>query len=56
MVEHEFWRLTTAMDDDVVVEYGADLSAADYGSGFPTRENTDDPDDEVCKALRLSIH
>ena len=31
----------------VVVEYGADLHTFDHGSGFPTRSNTDDPDDEV---------
>ena len=31
----------------VVVEYGADLHTFDHGSGFPTRRNTNDPDDEV---------
>ena len=29
------------------MEYGADLHTFDHGSGFPTRTNTDDPDDEV---------
>lgn len=36
-VEREFWRLTRAVDDDVVVEYGADLSTMEKGSGFPTK-------------------
>ncbi|XP_014667621.1 PREDICTED: lysine-specific demethylase 5B-like [Priapulus caudatus] len=40
-VETEFWRLTRAVDEDVVVEYGADLSTLEKGSGFPTRETAD---------------
>lgn len=47
VVEKEFWRLVSSLEDDVFVEYGADLHSADHGSGFPMRENTDDPDDEV---------
>ena len=35
-VEKEFWRLVTSMDDDVTVEYGADLHSSRHGSGFPT--------------------
>ena len=35
------------MNEDVVVEYGADLHTSDHGYGFPMRHNTDDPDDEV---------
>ncbi|THD18966.1 Lysine-specific demethylase 5B [Fasciola hepatica] len=35
-VESEFWRLLDDENTDVVVEYGADLSARDHGSGFPT--------------------
>lgn len=46
VVEKEFWRLVSSLEDDVFVEYGADLHSADHGSGFPMRENTDDPDDE----------
>ncbi|XP_065066766.1 lysine-specific demethylase 5A-like isoform X2 [Rhopilema esculentum] len=46
IVEDEFWRLVSSLDDEVVVEYGADLHTFDHGSGFPTRSNTDDPDDE----------
>ena len=47
MIEKEFWRLVTSLEDDVMVEYGADLHTAEHGSGFPMRCNTDDPADEV---------
>jgi len=36
MVEKEFWRVVSSIDEDVVVEYGADLHSMDHGSGFPT--------------------
>ncbi len=47
-VEREFWRLVNCIEEDVVVEYGADIHAADCGSGFPT-ESTKElfPEDEV---------
>lgn len=35
-VEQEFWRTISSLDDDVIVEYGADLHVMDHGSGFPT--------------------
>jgi [histone H3]-trimethyl-L-lysine4 demethylase len=35
-VEKEFWRIVTSIDEDVAVEYGADLHLMDHGSGFPT--------------------
>lgn len=47
VVEKEFWRVVSSLEDDVYVEYGADLHTAEHGSGFPTRENSDDPADEV---------
>ena len=37
-VEKEFWRLVNAMDEDVIVEYGADIHALERGSGFPTEQ------------------
>lgn len=37
VVEKEFWRIVGSIDEDVVVEYGADLHTIDHGSGFPTR-------------------
>lgn len=36
-VEREFWRIVSSIDEDVTVEYGADLHTMDHGSGFPTR-------------------
>ena len=48
-VEKEFWRLVNCIEEDVVVEYGADNPVGDEcGSGFPT-EKTQHlfPDDEV---------
>jgi len=38
VAEKEFWRLVNAMDEDVVVEYGADIHALERGSGFPTEQ------------------
>ncbi|KAF5403943.1 hypothetical protein PHET_02650 [Paragonimus heterotremus] len=42
-VETEFWRLMHSENTDVVVEYGADLSAREFGSGFPmaSRDSSD---------------
>ncbi|UYV65125.1 KDM5A [Cordylochernes scorpioides] len=36
LVEKEFWRIVHAVDEDVKVEYGADLHTMEHGSGFPT--------------------
>ena len=41
-VEHEFWRLVANLDENVEVEYGADIHCTTHGSGFPTMEK--DPD------------
>ncbi|XP_056278142.1 lysine-specific demethylase 5C isoform X2 [Pseudoliparis swirei] len=35
LVEREFWRLVSSIEEDVVVEYGADIHSKDFGSGFP---------------------
>eukprot|EP00117_Sycon_ciliatum_P030839 scpid9900/ scgid24234/ Lysine-specific demethylase 5A; Histone demethylase JARID1A; Jumonji/ARID domain-containing protein 1A; Retinoblastoma-binding protein 2 len=35
LVEKEFWRLVESSDDQVVVQYGADLHSSKHGSGFP---------------------
>lgn len=45
-VEKEFWRLVSCLDEDVVVEYGADIHAAECGSGFPTIKNQAIVDDQ----------
>ena len=36
LVEKEYWRILENIDEDVMVEYGADLHTMDHGSGFPT--------------------
>eukprot|EP00116_Pleurobrachia_bachei_P001751 sb/3462013/ len=38
-VEKEFWRLVCCVDEDVAVEYGADLLSTDLDSGFPIPGN-----------------
>ncbi|XP_026125631.1 lysine-specific demethylase 5C isoform X3 [Carassius auratus] len=35
LVEKEFWRLVSSIEEDVTVEYGADIHSKDFGSGFP---------------------
>lgn len=37
VVEKEFWRLVSSTDEDVTVEYGADLHTSVHGSGFPCK-------------------
>lgn len=39
LAEKEFWRLVTNLDDQCVVEYGADLHTNLVGSGFASRRN-----------------
>lgn len=39
LVEREFWRIVSSIDEDVAVEYGADLHTMDHGSGFPTKSS-----------------
>ncbi|XP_064606539.1 lysine-specific demethylase 5A-like isoform X1 [Liolophura sinensis] len=47
MVEKEFWRLVNCIEEDVSVQYGADIHASECGSGFPTKKTRDlFPDDE----------
>lgn len=38
LVEKEFWRLVSSIEEDVIVEYGADISSKEVGSGFPMRD------------------
>ncbi|GFS49370.1 hypothetical protein NPIL_411092 [Nephila pilipes] len=38
LVEKEFWRIVNAVDEDVTVEYGADLHTIEHGSGFPNEK------------------
>ncbi|CAG0879037.1 unnamed protein product [Darwinula stevensoni] len=50
VVEKEFWRVVSCIDEDVTVEYGADLHTMDHGSGFPTKnsKNLQLPDKEYA--------
>jgi hypothetical protein len=52
LVEREFWRIVSSIDEDVTVEYGADLHTMDHGSGFPTKSTPDlHPVDQVCRHM-----
>ncbi|KAM9859813.1 lysine (K)-specific demethylase 5Ba isoform 2-T2 [Aulostomus maculatus] len=39
LVEKEFWRLVSTVEEDVTVEYGADIASKEFGSGFPQRSS-----------------
>lgn len=41
VVEQEFWRLISCLDEDVTVQYGADVHSLIHGSGFPTKKTKD---------------
>lgn len=44
------------IEEDVIVEYGADNPSSECGSGFPTEKTMHlFPDDEVCNSTRTSI-
>uniref|UniRef100_A0A8C9U5V5 [histone H3]-trimethyl-L-lysine(4) demethylase n=1 Tax=Scleropages formosus TaxID=113540 RepID=A0A8C9U5V5_SCLFO len=49
LVEKEFWRLVSTIEEDVTVEYGADIASKEFGSGFPVRNGKFKvaPEDEV---------
>ena len=47
VVEKEFWRLVSSTDEDVTVEYGADLHTSVHGSGFPYKDNAVTSEEEV---------
>ncbi|KAE8623760.1 hypothetical protein XENTR_v10005720 [Xenopus tropicalis] len=49
LVEKEFWRLVSTIEEDVTVEYGADIASKEFGSGFPVRDGKFrvKPEDEV---------
>lgn len=59
LVEKEFWRLVSSIEEDVIVEYGADISSKDFGSGFPVKDGRRKlmPEEEVrnriCKLTPL---
>lgn len=52
LVEKEFWRLVSTIEEDVTVEYGADIASKEFGSGFPVRDGKVrlSPEEEVGSA------
>lgn len=47
VVEKEFWRITSSVEEDVTVEYAADLHTIEHGSGFPMKDAPDlSPEDQ----------
>lgn len=54
LVEKEFWRLVSTIEEDVTVEYGADIASKDFGSGFPVKNGTFkvSPEEEVQNNLK----
>lgn len=60
LVEREFWRLVSSIEEDVTVEYGADIHSKEFGSGFPMNngKRTLSKEEEVCTSLSIhpSIH
>uniref|UniRef100_A0A668AFW8 [histone H3]-trimethyl-L-lysine(4) demethylase n=1 Tax=Myripristis murdjan TaxID=586833 RepID=A0A668AFW8_9TELE len=48
LVEKEFWRLVSTIEEDVTVEYGADIASKEFGSGFPVKNSPMEipPEDE----------
>jgi len=47
LVEREFWRILGSTEEDVTVEYGADLHSSDNGSGFPTPSTAVSTEEQV---------
>lgn len=49
LVEKEFWRLVSSIEEDVTVEYGADIHSKEFGSGFPVSSSKGSlsPEEEV---------
>lgn len=41
IVEKEFWRLVNCIEEDVFVEYGADIYVSEMGSGFSIKDIKD---------------
>ncbi|XP_066436729.1 lysine-specific demethylase 5C isoform X3 [Eleutherodactylus coqui] len=49
LVEKEFWRLVNSIEEDVTVQYGADIHSKEFGSGFPMLDGKTEltPEEEV---------
>ncbi|XP_068602860.1 lysine-specific demethylase 5C [Brachionichthys hirsutus] len=59
LVEREFWRLSSSIEEDVTVEYGADIHSKDFGSGFPMnngkRNLTKEEEDYARSGWNLNV-
>nr|XP_057906576.1 lysine-specific demethylase 5C isoform X1 [Doryrhamphus excisus] len=59
LVEREFWRLVSSIEEDVTVEYGADIHSKEFGSGFPMntgkRSLTKEEEDYACCGWNLNV-
>lgn len=55
LVEREFWRLVSSIEEDVTVEYGADIHSKEFGSGFPMNNGKRKltQEEEVCTSFLL---
>lgn len=55
LVEREFWRLVSSIEEDVTVEYGADIHSKEFGSGFPMNNGKRKltKEEEVCVLFLL---
>lgn len=58
LVEREFWRLVSSIEEDVTVEYGADIHSKEFGSGFPMNNGKRKltKEEEVCTLLFSSVN
>lgn len=58
LVEKEFWRLVSTIEEDVTVEYGADIASKEFGSGFPVRDGKIklSPEEEVGSCCEMLIY
>ncbi|XP_061909452.1 lysine-specific demethylase 5C isoform X2 [Entelurus aequoreus] len=59
LVEREFWRLVGSIEEDVTVEYGADIHSKEFGSGFPMntgkRTLTKEEEEYACSGWNLNV-
>uniref|UniRef100_H3BWZ7 [histone H3]-trimethyl-L-lysine(4) demethylase n=1 Tax=Tetraodon nigroviridis TaxID=99883 RepID=H3BWZ7_TETNG len=59
LVEREFWRLVSSIEEDVTVEYGADIHSKEFGSGFPMnngkRNLTKEEEDYARSGWNLNV-
>lgn len=56
LVEREYWRIVGTIDEDVTVEYGADLHTLDHGSGFPTHKSHNLSAPEMVSLLSIFMY